>query len=283
MDNKIILINKEKGISSYKKIREIQKKYNYSKIGHAGTLDPMAEGLVIAMSDNATKLSDMLMKKDKIYQVEMCLYYQTDTLDLEGNIVYTDEEKKIYKEEEIIDAMSSFIGTSMQKPPMYSAIKLNGLKMYKLARKNIEVDIPDRQVNIYYINNIKITGDKISFETKVSSGTYIRSLVRDIGLKLGTYATMTKLVRTKIDNFKLPEDVKIMEVDDAINLDKIVLDYKQYFAIKNGMTCIITSDLYSKDMKLNAYYDDRYVGIIEVCDKKNNNNNIYIKRTKFFD
>lgn len=281
MDNKIILINKEKGISSYKKIREIQKKYNYSKIGHAGTLDPMAEGLVIAMSDNATKLSDMLMKKDKIYQVEMCLYYQTDTLDLEGNIVYTDEEKKIYKEEEIIDAMSNFIGTSMQKPPMYSAIKLNGLKMYKLARKNIEVDIPDRQVNIYYINNIKITGDKISFETKVSSGTYIRSLVRDIGLKLGTYATMTKLVRTEIDNFKLPEDVKIMEVDDAINLDKIVLDYKQYFAIKNGMTCIITSDLYLKDMKLNAYYDDRYVGIIEVCDKKNNN--IYIKRTKFFD
>lgn len=281
MDNKIILINKEKGISSYKKIREIQKKYNYSKIGHAGTLDPMAEGLVIAMSDNATKLSDMLMKKDKIYQVEMCLYYQTDTLDLEGNIVYIDEEKKLYKEKEIIDAMSSFIGTSMQKPPMYSAIKLNGLKMYELARKNIEVDIPDRQVNIYYINNIKITGDKISFETKVSSGTYIRSLVRDIGLKLGTYATMTKLVRTEIDNFKLPEDVKILEVDDAINLDKFILDYKQYFAIKNGMTCIITSDLYSKDMKLNAYFDDKYVGIIEVCDKKNNN--IYIKRTKFFD
>lgn len=281
MDNKIILINKEKGISSYKKIREVQKKYNYSKIGHAGTLDPMAEGLVIAMSDNATKLSDILMKKDKIYQVEMCLYYQTDTLDLEGNIVYIDEEKKIYKEKEIIDAISSFIGTSMQKPPMYSAIKLNGLKMYELARKNIEVDIPDRQVNIYYINNIKITGDKISFETKVSSGTYIRSLVRDIGLKLGTYATMTKLVRTQIDNFKLPEDIEIMEVDDAINLDKFILDYKQYFAIKNGMTCIITSDLYSKDMKLNAYYDDKYVGIIEVCDKKNNN--IYIKRTKFFD
>lgn len=281
MDNKIILINKEKGISSYKKIREIQKKYNYSKIGHAGTLDPMAEGLVIAMSDNATKLSDMLMKKDKIYQVEMCLYYQTDTLDLEGNIVYIDKEKKIYKEKEIIDAISSFIGTSMQKPPMYSAVKLNGLKMYELARKNIEVDIPDRQVNIYYINNIKITGDKISFETKVSSGTYIRSLVRDIGLKLGTYATMTKLVRTQIDNFKLPEDIEIMEVDDAINLDKFILDYKQYFAIKNGMTCIITSDLYSKDMKLNAYYDDKYVGIIEVCDKKNNN--IYIKRTKFFD
>lgn len=281
MDNKIILINKEKGISSYKKIREVQKKYNYSKIGHAGTLDPMAEGLVIAMSDNATKLSDMLMKKDKIYQVEMCLYYQTDTLDLEGDIVYIDEKKKIYKEKEIIDAISSFIGTSMQKPPMYSAIKLNGLKMYELARKNIEVDIPDRQVNIYYINNIKITGDKISFETKVSSGTYIRSLVRDIGLKLGTYATMTKLVRTQIDNFKLPEDIEIMEVDDAINLDKFILDYKQYFAIKNGMTCIITSDLYSKDMKLNAYYYDKYVGIIEVCDKKNNN--IYIKRTKFFD
>ena len=281
MDNKIILINKEKGISSYKKIREIQKKYNYSKIGHAGTLDPMAEGLVIAMSDNATKLSDMLMKKDKIYQVEMCLYYQTDTLDLEGNIVYIDEEKKVYKEDEIIETMSSFIGTSMQKPPMYSAIKLNGLKMYKLARKNIEVDIPNRQVNIYYINNIKVTCDKISFETKVSSGTYIRSLVRDIGLKLGTYATMTRLVRTQIDNFNLPEDIEIMEVDNAINLDKIVLDYKQYFAIKNGMTCIITSDLYSKDMNLNAYYDDRYVGIIEVCDKKNNN--IYIKRTKFFD
>ena len=281
MNNKIILINKEKGISSYKKIREIQKKYNYSKIGHAGTLDPMAEGLIIAMSDNATKLSDMLMKKDKVYQVEMCLYFQTDTLDLEGNIIYIDNEKKIYTNKEVADAIKSFIGTSMQKPPMYSAIKLNGLKMYNLARKNIEVDIPDRQVNIYYINNINLSGDKITFETKVSSGTYIRSLVRDIGLKLGTYATMTKLIRTQIDNFKLPFDTNIMEVDEAIMLDKIILDYKQYFTIKNGMSSIIASNTYEKYNKLNAYYDNKYVGIVEVCDKKNDI--IFIKRTKFFD
>ena len=279
MNNKIILINKEKGISSYKKIKEIQKKYNYSKIGHAGTLDPMAEGLVIAMSDNATKLSDTLMKKDKVYQVEMCLYYQTDTLDLEGNIIYVDKEKKIYTKEEVVYTISSFIGTSMQKPPIYSAIKLNGLKMYELARKNIKIDIPNRQINIYYINNIKITGDKISFETKVSSGTYIRSLVRDIGLKLGTYATMTKLIRTQIDNFKLPYDINIMDVDKAIILGKIILDYNQYFKIKNGMTCFMESNKYEKYNKLNAYYDNKYVGIVEVCNK---NNNIYVKRTKFF-
>ncbi|WP_068267673.1 tRNA pseudouridine(55) synthase TruB [Caviibacter abscessus] len=282
MNSKILLINKERGISSYKKIREVQKQYRFNKIGHVGTLDPMAEGLIMAISDNATKLSNFLMKQDKIYEVEMQLYYQTDTLDLEGKIVYSDDIREKYNIEDITNAMNAFIGEILQKPPMYSAIKINGKKLYNLARKEIFLDVPERPVNIYYIENIKTKDDdKISFTTKVSSGTYIRSLVRDIAIKLGTYATMTALKRVQIGDFKLPPDVSEIDVDNAIKLEKIYLSYKQYFELKNGMTIICSNKFNETSELLHAYYENNYVGIIKIIDRKNCD--IYLKRTKFFE
>ena len=202
----LILLNKSKGISSFAAINELKRKIKAKKVGHAGTLDPMAEGLMIVMVNDATKFSDDLMKKEKEYYVEMELGYKTDTYDLEGTVIERYEAK-------IIKAVNSFKGKIKQIPPMYSAIKVDGKKLYDLARKGVEVERTERNVEISEVRKIKIVRPnknskdneniKISFYVKVSSGTYIRSLVYDIGEKLGVFATMTRLVRTKIGRFEI--------------------------------------------------------------------------------
>lgn len=218
----LILLNKNKGISSFGAINHLKRVIKAKKVGHAGTLDPMAEGLMIVMINDATKFSDSLMKKDKEYYVEMELGYKTDTYDSEGTVVekYTSEIN--ISDSEIIQAVNSFKGKIKQVPPMYSAIKIDGKKLYDLARKGIEVERAERNVEISEIREITVVHPeknsenaqniKISFYTKVSSGTYIRSLVYDIGEKLGVFATMTRLVRTKIDKYV---------IEDAISLEKV--------------------------------------------------------------
>ena len=181
----------------------------------------MAEGLMIVMINDATKFSDDLMKKEKEYYVEMELGYKTDTYDLEGTVIERYEAEINISNAQIIKTVNSFKGKIKQIPPMYSAIKVDGKKLYDLARKGVEVERAERNVEISEIRKIKITRPdknskvneniKISFYAKVSSGTYIRSLVYDIGEKLGVFATMTRLVRTKIGRF---------EIEDAIDLEK---------------------------------------------------------------
>jgi tRNA pseudouridine synthase B len=181
----------------------------------------MAEGLMIVMVNDATKFSDDLMKKEKEYYVEMELGYKTDTYDLEGTVIERYEAEINISNAQIIKVVNSFKGKIKQIPPMYSAIKVDGKKLYDLARKGVEVERAERNVEISEIRKIKISRPdknskvneniKISFYAKVSSGTYIRSLVYDIGEKLGVFATMTRLVRTKIGRF---------EIEDAIDLEK---------------------------------------------------------------
>ena len=181
----------------------------------------MAEGLMIVMINDATKFSDDLMKKEKEYYVEMELGYKTDTYDLEGTVIERYEAEINISNAQIIKAVNSFKGKIKQIPPMYSAIKVDGKKLYDLARKGVEVERTERNVEISEVRKIKIVRPnknskdneniKISFYVKVSSGTYIRSLVYDIGEKLGVFATMTRLVRTKIGRF---------EIEDAIDLEK---------------------------------------------------------------
>lgn len=217
----LILLNKSKGISSFAAINELKRKIKAKKVGHAGTLDPMAEGLMIVMVNDATKFSDDLMKKEKEYYVEMELGYKTDTYDLEGTVIERYEAEINISNAQIIKAVNSFKGKIKQIPPMYSAIKVDGKKLYDLARKGVEVERTERNVEISEVRKIKIVrlnknskdneNIKISFYVKVSSGTYIRSLVYDIGEKLGVFATMTRLVRTKIGRF---------EIEDAIDLEK---------------------------------------------------------------
>ena len=273
----IVLLNKSRGISSFKAINKLKWIIGSSKVGHAGTLDPIAEGLLIVMINNATKFSDNLMKRDKEYFVELELGYETDTYDTEGEVTEKYEGNINISDEKIIEAVNSFAGEIMQVPPMYSAIKINGEKLYELARKGIEVEREARKVKIYSIREINVEHKekcRISFYTEVSSGTYIRSLVRDIGRKLGVYATMTKLVRTKIDKYSIEESVLLEEIEEKLgkaketsgenvckdisnnmektkeiikfkniecifNYEKISVSEEKYKKLKNGMTVLV--------------------------------------------
>lgn len=273
----IVLLNKSRGISSFKVINKLKWIIGSSKVGHAGTLDPIAEGLLIVMINNATKFSDNLMKRDKEYFVELELGYETDTYDIEGEITEKYEGNINISDEKIIEAVNSFAGEIMQVPPMYSAIKINGEKLYELARKGIEVEREARKVKIYSIREINVEHKekcRISFYTEVSSGTYIRSLVRDIGRKLGVYATMTRLVRTKIDKYSIEESVLLEEIEEKLgkaketsgenvckdisnnmektkeiikfkniecifNYEKISVSEEKYKKLKNGMTVLV--------------------------------------------
>ena len=273
----IVLLNKSRGISSFKAINKLKWIIGSGKVGHAGTLDPIAEGLLIVMINNATKFSDNLMKRDKEYFVELELGYETDTYDTEGEITEKYEGDINISDEKILEVINSFTGEIMQVPPMYSAIKINGEKLYELARKGIEVEREARKVKIYSIREIHVENKekcRISFYTEVSSGTYIRSLVRDIGRKLGVYATMTRLVRTKIDRYSIDESVLLEEIEEKLaegkeapkenisedisdntekvkeiikfkniecifNYEKISVSEEKYKKLKNGMTVLV--------------------------------------------
>ncbi len=262
----IILLNKDKDISSFKAINNLKYKLGLKKVGHAGTLDPLAEGLMIVLTDNATKLSDLLLKQDKEYVVECELGYETDTYDLEGTKTKIFEGEVDLSEEQIISEINGFLGDYDQVPPMYSAIKIDGKKLYDLARKGIEVERKSKIVNIHYLKDIVVSGNKVSFTVFVSSGTYIRSIIRDLGRRLGTYATMTKLVRTKIGKFDVKDSKKIddiaddsvsINVQDIFDFDRIDLDENEYFKMKNGVKIGRTG----KDGYYSVYFDGEYCGI----------------------
>ena len=240
----IILLNKEKDISSFKAINNLKYKLKLKKVGHAGTLDPLAEGLMIVLVNNATKLSDMLLKQSKEYYAECEVGYETDTYDCTGEKTQVYEGEILLDKEKVTDILEGFQGDYEQTPPMYSAIKINGKKLYDLARKGIEVERKSKTVNIEYINRISINGNKIGFYIHAGSGTYIRSVIQDFGRRLGTYATMTKLIRTKIGKFSLENAYREKEISDdsvLLSVEKI-FDYpaldvtdEECFKMKNGI------------------------------------------------
>lgn len=297
----IILLNKIKGISSFKAINQIKWNIGASKIGHAGTLDPMAEGLMVVMVNSATKFSDDLMKKDKEYYVEMELGYETDTYDAEGKKTKIYDGIIEYDEQNVRDVINSFVGIQDQIPPMYSALKVNGRKMYEMAREGIEIERKPRRVEIYSIRDITIKGEMITFYVEVSSGTYIRSLVRDIGEKLSFWATMTKLIRTKIDKYSLENAFLFEEIEKLDNKEELIIDIESLFdyehiilsknellKLSNGMTTILElskhaisnmEDLTNKKLKVYSS-NNEFVGIANIL--KSDEGNMYIKRDKYF-
>lgn len=297
----IILLNKVKGISSFKAINQIKWNIGASKIGHAGTLDPMAEGLMVVMVNSATKFSDDLMKKDKEYYVEMELGYETDTYDAEGKKTRIYDGIIEYDEQNVRDVINSFVGIQDQIPPMYSALKVNGKKMYEMAREGIEIERKPRRVEIYSIRDITIKGKMITFYVEVSSGTYIRSLVRDIGEKLSFWATMTKLIRTKIDKYSLENAFLFEEIEKLDNKEELIIDIESLFdyehiilsknellKLSNGMTTILelskhtisnAEDLTNKKLKVYSS-NNEFVGIANIL--KFDESNMYIKRDKYF-
>lgn len=223
----IIIINKTKGCTSHDIVYKIKKMLN-KKVGHTGTLDPMAEGVLPILIGKGTQLSKYLINHDKKYIVELQLGIKTDTADSEGKII---EEKTLNKtklsKENITNVLQTFIGKQEQIPPIYSAIKVNGKKLYEYARKGQEVELKPRQIEIYDIKLIDYSMDEkqIKFEVFCGKGTYIRSLCEDIATKFETVGYMKSLKRTQVGNFKIDNSITIEELKNLIeNNENIDID-----------------------------------------------------------
>lgn len=225
--NGIILINKEKGCTSHDVVYKVKKLTN-SKVGHTGTLDPNATGVLPLLIGEATKISKYLINHDKEYEVVLELGKKTSTADLEGEVI---EEKEVsaksLEEQYVKEILKTFIGKQEQTPPIYSAIKINGKKLYEYARKGQEVELKPRQIEIYSIQLVGINEKEkqISFKVKCSKGTYIRSLCEDISKKLGTVGYMKELNRLQVGEFYIKDAVTISEMKEKIeagNLESII-------------------------------------------------------------
>jgi tRNA pseudouridine55 synthase len=215
MEDRIILVDKPAGISSFgivaKVRRELRDEFGHKvKVGHTGTLDPFATGLLILLSGKMTKKSNEFLKQDKVYEAEMKLGFVSTTGDPEGEVTEYLSQKNEPSLDEIKTCINSFIGEIDQTVPRFSAIKINGERAYKLARKGTDFETPTRKVTIYEIEILDYFYPTLKIRCHVSSGTYIRTLAEDIGKKLGTGAYLTALRRTKIGDYHIEDAKKVM-------------------------------------------------------------------------
>lgn len=283
----IIIINKPKGITSFDVVRKLRKILREKKIGHTGTLDPLATGLMLICVGKATRLASDLEAENKTYKAAFDLGYATDTYDIEGKIIEQNDIK--VEKEDLALAISKFIGDIKQIPPMYSALKVDGKKLYDLARKGIEIERKERDVRIDFINLLNFDNNKAVIETKVSKGTYIRSLIYDIGKALGTYATMTELIRTEVGKYELQNSYTLEEIEELKNENNFsflksveeIFDFEKFNLITekentlflNGNTIKLKENII--DGKYRIYYNKNFIGLAEV---KNN----LLKAYKYF-
>lgn len=219
MYNGIINVYKEKGYTSHDVVAKLRGILKQKKIGHTGTLDPEAEGVLLVCLGKATKLCDLLTDKDKTYEACLRLGIQTDTQDMTGKVLK--EAEVSVSEEEVREEILSFLGEYDQIPPMYSALKVNGKKLYEYAREGIEVERKPRRVAIYSIEIKKIELPRVWFSVSCSKGTYIRTLCNDIGEKLGCLGCMETLVRTRASVFEMKDSLKLSEIEKLRDEDKI--------------------------------------------------------------
>lgn len=276
----IIVVNKPKGITSFDVIRKLKKILKTKKIGHTGTLDPLATGVMLMCVGKATKLASDLEAKYKVYIADFDIGYATDTYDIEGKKIA--ENIIEVSKENLEQSIKKFIGNIKQVPPMYSAIKIDGNKLYHLARKGIEVERPERDVTIEYINLLDFKDNKAKIETKVSKGCYIRSLIFDIGQDLGTYATMTALQRKQVGDYSLENSYSLEQIEEMVlnndfkflktieeifSYDKYSLQTEKELTLyKNGNTVKIKENLENK--KYRIYFQDEFIGLANI---ENNN------------
>ena len=211
MVNGIINVYKEKGYTSFDVVAKMRGIFGQKKIGHTGTLDPDAQGVLPVCLGKATKVCDLLTDKDKVYKATMLLGIQTDTLDISGKVC--NKAMVNVTEQQVRDVISTFVGTIEQVPPMYSALKVNGKKLYELARVGKTIERKARKVSIYDITIDEICLPEVVMTVSCSKGTYIRSLCDDIGTKLGCYGCMKELLRTKVACFDIGDAYKISEIE----------------------------------------------------------------------
>ena len=277
--NGVIIIDKPQGKTSHDIVGIMRKKFGTRRVGHTGTLDPMATGVLPICIGNATRASDMLTESDKKYRAQLLLGKRTDTLDIEGDVL---EERAVnVTEQEIRDVIDTFIGEIDQIPPMYSAIKKNGKKLYELARQGIEIEREPRRINIYSIDIIDINIPYITVDVHCSKGTYIRSLCDDIGTRLGTGAVMTELRRTYTAGFSIDDAYTIEQLDviedlsKALNptdslfadLPQIHLNEKQERSIVNGVRMTWRQGEEGESYRVYGA-DKRFLCVSRLCDGK---------------
>ncbi|MDZ5252609.1 tRNA pseudouridine(55) synthase TruB [Clostridium sp. LIBA-8841] len=264
--NGVINIYKNTGMTSFDVVAMIRRVAKMKKVGHTGTLDPAASGVLPVCLGKATKIIDYIMENKKVYRVNLKLGMITDTYDLEGEVLKEKDASHITKDE-ILECINSFVGTIDQVPPMYSALKQNGVRLYELARQGIEVHREARKITIYSIENIKIeSNDNIQMDVCCSKGTYIRSLCFDIGEKLDVGATMTALERIQNGPFTKEEAINIDDLTEEIlekylisieealdDFEKITVNEKFSKLLRNGVK-VFDNRMYSRDVELNKLY-----------------------------
>ena len=241
----IIVINKPKGCTSHDVVKRIKHIFN-EKVGHTGTLDPLATGVLPILIGKGTLLSKYLIEHDKTYEACIQLGKKTTTGDAEGEII---EEKNVLnnllKKENVEQVLTSFIGKQQQTPPIYSAIKVNGKKLYEYARSGEDIEIKPRNIEIYNIELVEIESEKqeITFKVDCSKGTYIRSLCEDIAQKLGTVGYMKELNRLQVGKFKIENSIKVEDLEDIGKIKQGIITIEEIFSKNNS---IIIND---KDLK----------------------------------
>ena len=267
--NGVLIIDKPIGVTSFDVIRDIRKEYGTKKVGHTGTLDPMATGVLPILIGDATKLSDYLMDHDKEYIAVLKLGEKRDTGDSEGNIIETSKIPNLTTQE-IESTLKAFIGKISQIPPMYSAIKVNGKKLYELAREGKEIERKPRSVEIYSIELLEVEKnkeniiDKIKFKVNCSKGTYIRTLCEDIAEKLGTVGYMKELRRTRVGRFTLEGINKCVSLEEILSEENAyILKENEESKLLNGV--IIKTNL--ADGLVRIYKNNEFIGIGEVKNK----------------
>lgn len=278
----ILNVHKEKGFTSHDVVAKLRGIVGQKKIGHTGTLDPDATGVLPVCLGKATKLCDMLTDKDKTYEAVLLFGKSTDTQDISGKVLQEYDTEKL-KESEVREAVLSFVGEYDQIPPMYSALKVNGKKLYELAREGIEIERKPRKVVIHDILIKEIDLPRVTMEVTCSKGTYIRTLCHDIGQKLECGACMEKLIRTRVSSFELKNSYTLKEIEAVrqegrlseilIPIDQMFLQYKEVKVQKKSESLLYNGnpfpkkyvekeDVFEDQERVRVYdHNGRFIGI----------------------
>lgn len=269
----LLVVNKPQGLTSRDVVNKLNHIFSTKKIGHTGTLDPNATGVLVCLIGKYTKLVESITSYDKEYIAEIKLGIKTDTDDITGNIIY--EENSNVTLGEIKKVLSTFPVSYNQQVPIYSAVKINGKKLYEYARENIDITLPKRKVNIYSLELLSFKDNIITFKTKVSKGTYIRSLIQDICTNLNTIGTMNNLIRTKQGNFDIKDsytleeiekgNYKLLNIKEFLSYPIIELDDNLIKKVINGSTI---PNIYSIIDKVIFTYKSKDIAIYETQKKE---------------
>lgn len=264
----ILVVNKEKDMTSRDVINNLNRIFHTKKIGHTGTLDPIAEGVLVTCIGQATKLVELLTSSTKEYIAKIKLGIATDTLDITGKTIATSNTR--ITPSEVKKTLNSFLGQSYQEVPLYSAIKINGRKLYEYARHNETIKLPERLIEVYKIELLSFNNDEIEFKCLVSKGTYIRSLIRDICTKLNTCGTMSGLIRTKQGEFTLSQSFTLNEIENnnykIISLKEALQNYEQVSLSQAEYLKVINGSIIPKNFKnkLAVFtYQDKVIAIYQ--------------------